>query len=464
MARARSRTIASAGRAQQPHLNRRLRHWLAGELRALQPRLARSAAACQADAGRRHFTAVAHAGLLLFHGLSGSPSLEQTHASFPHCAGLARLSGLAVLDDAGAVDPDRLGVGYSQFALSNTTRPAAFLAGLVPDLVARVRAAGALPAVPFPWELVTLDSTFLRLSVTLSPWLPHSHPHDIPGRRLQVLFRPAADLPEGILVHGTRTNDCQGLDQFILDDPERLAGLAGLTLAIDLGYYSHARFARLLAAGVHFVSRLQAQATVHVEAEREVQGAWLEPAAGRIHVLGDQRVCLGSPHNRRSTVLTGLRLVRAEVAPTPAAARQGARPRVYTLVTDRFDLPAEAVAWFYVWRWQIELFFRWLKRYLHLTRPLGFSHNAVELSIWLVLIVQLLTVLALRDLGVPRRSPTVVRRLAEALAALTWTDLTQTTETQLAFPGWFTDHGPPSQAHQLQQRGPQRPWQAAVPV
>jgi Transposase DDE domain len=443
MARARARRIPPAGRAQQPHLTRRVRRWLAGELRRLLPRLRDSAEACQADAGRRHFTAVGHACLLLFHGLSGSPSLEQSHARFASCAGLARLSGLAVLDDQGEVDPDLLGVSYSHFALSNTTRPAQFLAGIVPDLVARVRAAGALPEVPFPLELVTLDSTFLRLSLALSPWLPCSHRHDIPGQRLQVLFRPAADLPEGILLHTTRTNDCQGLDQLILDDPQRLASLRDLTLAMDLGYYSHARFARLLAAGVHFVSRLQAQATVVVEADLEVQATWPELPPGRIRVLSDQRISLGSPTNRHGTVLAGLRLVRAEVAPTAAAARQGALPVVYTLVTDRFDLPAELVAWFYVWRWQIELFFRWLKVHLRLTRPLGRSPNAVELSIWLVLIVQLLTVLALRALDVPRRSPLFRCRLADAVIALTWADLTEPVTTQLAFPNWLLDGHPP---------------------
>lgn len=443
MACARSRRIAPAGRAQQPQLSRQLRHWLARELRGLLPLLRRCSAACQADAGRRHFTARGHACLLLFHGLSGSPSLEQTHASFPQSTGLARLSGLAVLDDAGAVDPDHLGVSYSQFALSNTTRPAAFLAGLVPTLVGRVRAAGALPAVPFPWDLVTLDSTFLRRSLALSPWLPHSHPHDIAGQRVQVLFRPAADLPEGILVHGTRTNDCQGLDQFVLDDPQRLASLAGLTVAIDLGYYSHARFARLRAAGVHFVSRLQAQATVVVQADQEVQAPWPDLPADRIEVLTDQRICLGSPTSRRGAVLSGLRLVRAAVAPTPAAARQGARPVVYRLLTDRFDLPAAAVVWFYVWRWQIELFFRWLKRHLQLTRPLGTSQNAVELSIWLVLIVQLLTALALQTLGVPRRSPLFARRVADALRALTWPELRAPAAVQLAFPSWVLDNHPP---------------------
>ena len=451
MAHARIRSVAVAGRARQPQLQRRLRRWLGGELRQLLPVLQRGAAACQADARRRHFTAVAHACLLVFHGLSGSPSLEQSHARFAGCSGLAQLSGLAVLDERGEIDPDRLGVSYSQFALSNTTRPAPFLASIVPGLVARVRAAGTLPQVPFPVDLVALDSTFLRLSLALSPWLPCSHPHDVPGRRLQVLFRPAADLPEGVLLHDTRTNDCQGLDAFVLDDPHRLASLRDRTLVLDLGYYSHRRFARLRAAGVHFVSRLQAQATVSVEADHEVQGAWTALPQSRIRVQADQRITLGSANNHHSAVLTGLRLVRAQVLPTPAARRTGAMPVAYCLVTDRFDLPAEQVVWLYVWRWQIELFFRWLKTQLHLSRPLGHSENALELSIWLTLIVHLLLVLARHALDLPRRSPLLRCRLADALAALTCTELSGPAPIQLTFPAWLLDGRPPPVETELEQ-------------
>jgi hypothetical protein len=63
------------------------------------------------------------------------------------------------------------------------------------------------------------------------------------------------------------------------------------------------------------------------------------------------------------------------------------------------------VVQYYLWRWQIELFFRWLKSHLALDRPLGFSANAVQLSVWLALILHLLALLAARVLGLAHRSP-----------------------------------------------------------
>ena len=60
---------------------------------ALLPVVARSAAACQADRYRKHFPATAHAVLLVFHGLSGAPSLRQSYPAFGGCPSLRRLSG-----------------------------------------------------------------------------------------------------------------------------------------------------------------------------------------------------------------------------------------------------------------------------------------------------------------------------------------------------------------------------------
>src|SRR5207237_3821441 len=125
----------------------------------------------------------------------------------------------------------------------------------------------------------------------------------------------------------------------------------------------------------HFVSRLKGDAAVAVEAEVEVQQAFPDLGGGRIRVLREQRVTVGSPNNRAGAVLGGLRLVEAEVAPAAEAARKGARPVVYRVLTDRADLGGAEVVQAYLWRWQVELFFRWLKSHVHLLPPLGRSKN-----------------------------------------------------------------------------------------
>lgn len=188
--------------------------------------------------------------------------------------------------------------------------------------------------------------------------------------------------------------------------------MRGQTLVTDLGYYSHARFRRLLVAGVHLVTRRHPQAKDDVEAQLPVQQPLPTLAPGRIAVMSDQRVTLG-PHNNR---VGGLRLVTAQVEPLPRAARRGAQLVLHRVLTDRFDLTAPEVVQIYLWRWQIELFLRRLKRHVHLSRLLGYSRNAVELSVWLDTVLHLLTILATLTLSLSRRSPALLRQMVWVLA------------------------------------------------
>ena len=428
------RSVPPPGRA--PGLNRRLRRWLVGEVQGLRPVIAASAAACGAEHSRKHFTSYQHLCLLLFHGLSSHPSLHQSYEHFAVCRGLVAASGLGRRDGT-----DGLGVSYSHLAASNGTRPAALLVGVVGHLVARLRqdGLGALPAGdPLLGSLVLQDSTFLRLSLRLAHWLPLLRRPDGSGVRVQLWLHPGLDLPEVVQVTSIRVNDCQSWDQTILGDPARLAVLAGQTLVVDLGYYSHERFTRLLAAGVHLVTRRHPQAAVTVEEDRSIQPALPACDGGRIAVVADQRITLGSPNNRAGAVLPGLRLVTADVLPRVRTGHRTPAPRRYEILTDRWDLTAAEVVQAYLYRWQIELFLRWLKGHLHLPRLLGYSENAVELSVWLAILVHLLTLLAARALGLARRSPLLLARLAAALQHL---DLARdrdrpTMHAQLPLPGF----------------------------
>lgn len=361
-----------------------MRRLLVHEFKRLHRDLEQTAAASQADRYRKHFTSLAHAYLLFFHGLSGGQSLRQSYAALSWCPGILAASGLAAA-------PGRLAVSFSQVAASNTSRPAAFLVDLIPRMLARLRQRGVSTRT-IPPDLQILDTTFLRVSLTLATWLPASqHPRNR-GVRVPCQYHPASDLPTQVLVTTSRRNDVQNLDQLLLAQPEQLQALQGHTLLLDLGFYSHRRLAALLAAGIHVVTRLHPQAHLTVTATRALQPS-LAPAcqpASRITVRSDQEVTVGSPHNRAGTVLPGLRLVTAEVTPTPAAARLDAAPVTYQLLTDRLDLSAEMVVQCYLWRWQIELFFRWLKCYAHFDHLITHQRQGVLLNFYVVVIGVLL--------------------------------------------------------------------------
>ncbi|HZO32450.1 MAG TPA: transposase [Chloroflexota bacterium] len=360
----------------------------------------------------------------------------------PELRAVRGLSGAGRRERLGVADgTERLGVSYSQVAASNGTRPAALLVGVVSHLAARVRQAGGRtpPATdPLLGSLVIQDSTFLRLSLRLAGWLPTLRRPEVSGVRIQRWLVPCLDLPEVIDLTSVKLNDRQSWDRSVLGDPVRLATLVGQTLVVDLGSYRHVGFQCLFAAGVHLVTRLYPKTTVTVEADRPVQPPLPEAAGGRITVVADQRVTLGSPNNHTSTVLRGLRLVTADVTPRAKTGHRSPTPRRYEIITDRWDLTAAEVVQVYLWPWQIEPFLRWLKGQLHLTRLLGSSENAVELSVGLAILVHLLTLLAARALGLARRSPLLLARLAVALLHL---DLDRDTApaplAQLPLPGFL---------------------------
>jgi hypothetical protein len=381
-------------------------------------RLVRQTQATGADAGRRRCFTRGHTYFLLHHYLTQSPSLQQSYASFAAQHELARYSGL--IGD----DPDAgLSVSLSTLALRNSTRPPAYLAGLLAELLPLV---APCRDWPLPFELHLLDATFLYLSATLAGgWLPARRRPHASGVKAQIDYLPRSDLPTLRLLTDSCTPDQRALSLALLDDPATCATLAGETVAFDLGYYAHRPFAQLRAADIHFVTRLHAQALVTLEAEQPVQlplalDAPVVMAGGSaITVLRDCRITLGSERTTHGACLPHLRLITARVPPGPVAARQGKQADTYTLLSDRFDLEAATVAVVYHYRWQIELFFLWLKEHLGGTRLLGSSRQAVVFSLYMAFLVHVLCVLAAQAVGLPRRLPSLLRVLATVFLRLT---------------------------------------------
>lgn len=317
--------------------------------RTLDPSITVAAATPGTDRYRKRFTTQAHLWIMLLHVWSGSPSLRQT---------LGRLVGAVHWWRAWGMDG---AISLSQLARSSTSRPAACAETLLAEALAAAR---RVAWTDRQWRLlqraVAIDSTFIRLSAHLSPWSAYGKA--TPGVRIQTSLDLLGRLPTRLRLTPTALNDHEALRTLDLGD------LAGWTVLIDRGYYGHRQFARLRAAGVHFVAALSAQASYRIVRQHTVP-AGLTPDGDTI--LADHTVVLGSANNRAGAVLPGLRLV----------AYRSARGTLGWLVTDRHDLVATEVVALYRLRWQIELFFRWLKRQLGIIRPLGTSCEAVWLTV-----------------------------------------------------------------------------------
>lgn len=355
-------------------LSRRLRRLLAAPI----------AAAGQvpgADAYRKHFTAESHLWLLVWHGLAASPSLRQTHA-------------------AAAVDPQfwaqldlqPTGVSRAQLARSSHSRPVDCMAQLLATLRNQVTSSARASS---PLHLV--DSSFLTLSAKLAPWSRHGK--HAPGVRMHTGYDLGAALPSHLTLSLADTAD---ITAFRARD---WADLRGWTVLMDLGYYSHQTFAALREADVSWVCPLHDQARVDVTAAWP--GVWERTRAGD-EVLADQTITLGSPNNRGGAVVPDLRLVTS----------RNATGAIHRTVTDRFDLTAPEAVMLYRQRWQIELFFRWLKHQLGVLHPLGYSPQAVMLTLLVAAIIAVLAILLASDRPGHISDIAWVRMLGHALLLL----------------------------------------------
>ena len=171
---------------------------------------------------------------------------------------------------------------------------------------------------------------------------------------------------------------------------------------VDRGYLDYGLYQHILDSKSSFLARLRGNFISELIEERPVSEA--ARAAG---VRSDQIVWIGSEKDGKR-IRQPLRLLKVHVVNTP---QNGLKPRGLQvsrkvksvrvsetefdvwLLSDRMDIPAESLALLYKYRWQIEIFFRWLKCTLGCRHLLAHSQNGIEIQMYAALIASLLVVL-----------------------------------------------------------------------
>lgn len=209
-----------------------------------------------------------------------------------------------------------------------------------------------------------LDSTLIKLGAGQAPWAA-CWTRGFAAAKLHLVYDPVDALPVDARVTPGRINDSVAGWDFALEP--------GATYVFDRGYYSFAFWAALDAAGCRFVTRLNTRSPSHLVEERTPAGDG---------VLADRVVHLNARlgKSRRNPCHIPLRevVVRRD---------DGRRLR---LVSNDLSAPAAAIAALYKQRWQIELFFKWIKQTLKVRAPLGHTLNAVKIQLLCALIAYLL--------------------------------------------------------------------------
>lgn len=171
---------------------------------------------------------------------------------------------------------------------------------------------------------------------------------------------------------------------------------------VDRGYLDYALYQSILDARSSFLARLRETCTRDV-----IETRALSDAARAAGVVSDQVVKIGGEKSG-ARIQKPLRLIQVHVVNAkqnglkprgPRVSRKVKSVRVQAsefdvwLLTDRMDIPAESLALLYQYRWQIEIFFRWLKCTLGCRHLLAQSENGIQIQMYAALIASLLVVL-----------------------------------------------------------------------
>ena len=232
-----------------------------------------------------------------------------------------------------------------------------------------------------------LDATVIDLCLALFPWAKFRKRKA--AVKLHTLLDLRGNIPSVLFITPGRVHDVNILDQLAIE--------AGAFYILDRGYLDFARLHRLHQALGFFVTR----------AKRNFRFRYLESRAvdRTTGVRSDQIIRLHGFYSKRSYP-ERLRRVRYYDADTR---------KWLVFLTNNFALPAVQIAQLYKCRWQVELFFKWIKQHLRIKAFYGTSENAVKTQIWIAIAVYVLVAIVKKRLKLEASLYTILQILSVSL-------------------------------------------------
>src|SRR5262245_47285050 len=235
--------------------------------------------------------------------------------------------------------------------------------------------------------LYALDSSIIDVSLTLFPWAPHQRSRA--AIKLNTLLDIQSSIPTLIDVTGAHSGDSQVLDRIV---PE-----PGCFIVMDRGYVDFPRLYRLHQALAYFVVRAK-----HNLQFRRRQSHPVDLTTG---VRSDQTIVLTGKYTPQTfpALLRRVSFYASDIH------------QRFVFLTNNFQIPSPIVAAIYHQRWQIELFFKWIKQHLRIKRFFGASPNAVKTQIWIAMATYALTAIAKKRFALELSLYTIFQILSTAL-------------------------------------------------
>jgi uncharacterized protein DUF4372/DDE family transposase len=244
---------------------------------------------------------------------------------------------------------------------------------------------------PFGLELdqtvYALDATTIDLCLSLFPWAQfRRHKSAV---KIHTLLDLRGSIPTVVIVTGGQIHEVNILDQLIWE--------AGAIYLMDRGYLDFRRLYRMHQCGAFFVTRAKKRFDC-----RRLYSQTVDKTTG---LQCDQIVSLNNPVPKRGYPERLRRVRYYDVA----------NKKRLVFLTNNFILPALTITQLYRCRWQVELFFRWIKQHLRIKAFYGTSENAVRTQVWIAISVYVLVAIVKKRLNLERSLHSILQILSVSL-------------------------------------------------
>ena len=311
---------------------------------------------------------------MMFAQLTSRASLREittclrSHSTKLHFAGFRGSIARSTLADANEGRDSRI---FEQFALH--------LIGIARAMYSRDSL-----GMQFAQSVYAIDASTIDLCLSLFDWAPAANSRA--GVKLNTMLDLRGNIPSVIRITSTLEADASFLDHLRLE--------AGSFYVMDRAYAHFARLVKFTHAAAFFVVRPKNKLLHRVTASHDLDAT--------SDVLCDQYIVLTGQRTRKD--YPG-EIRRIEFRDTE-------RDRTLVFLTNNFELTALQIAQLYKSRWQVELFFKWIKQHLRIKAFVGHSANAVKTQIWIAISTYVLVAIIKKRLQVPVSLHTMLQILS----------------------------------------------------
>ncbi len=280
-------------------------------------------------------------------------------------------------------------VARNTLAHANEMRDWRIYADFAQGLITTARTLYAAEAfgIELDETVYALDATVIDLCLALFPWATFRKRKA--AVKLHTLLDLRGNIPTVLFITPGRVHDVHGLDQLVVEP--------GAFYLLDRGYVDFSRLYRLHQARGFFVTR----------AKRNFRFRYLDsrPVDRATGVHSDQLIRLFGFYSHQSYP-ERLRRIRFF---------DGEKGKWLVFLTNNFALPALTITQLYQCRWQVELFFKWIKQHLRIKAFYGTSENAVKTQIWIAIAVYVLVAIVKKRLKLEASLYTILQVLSVSL-------------------------------------------------